>query len=157
MDLEEATETNSVDTRAAQSNFVITPNTIPDFVPRCKYRYKECINPCTFRKGTSEFHSLCEYHRTKQNESQKRSDARRKDQISARRKAKRRQARAARERSTSAPSCVAKHELNAFAAGSPCSAPESTYSPSEGFSSTPRGRVDRIFDILNPPDDTDQG
>ena len=145
---------NKPTTNDVSANSSVNSSVVPvPILPRCRYRYKECSNPCTFRKGTSEFHSLCEYHRTKQNESQKRSDARRKEQISARRKEKRRQARAARARSDSAPLPNARQD-DTFTA-SPISSTQSTYSPSAGFSFMPRGRVDRIFDILNQEGDND--
>ena len=55
---------------------------------RCKYKTKRCPNPRTF-KVDGTWHSLCAYHRLKQNQAQARSDARRRPLITKRRRERR--------------------------------------------------------------------
>lgn len=56
--------------------------------PMCSYKTNRCSHPRVL-KADHSYHSLCQYHRIKQNEAQAKSDAKRRPLITKRRREKR--------------------------------------------------------------------
>ena len=54
----------------------------------CSYRGGRCLKPCALKANGTK-HSLCELHRKRQNDNQKKSDARRRQEITHRRRTRR--------------------------------------------------------------------